>query len=344
MHSHKPHIAVFFGGSAGNHDLSFETGRRVSSSLPRSSYRVIPVHVTSDGAWQVPLGTLPQHGSVDPMLARLWQGVPALPPARALERLLHHPVSAFMTVVRGPGGDDGALHALGETLGIPVAGSGRATSHRTSDKDLLARSVEDLVSTPYSRRFRASVPTDDIVADIEDEFTPPFLVKPVHAEGSVGIMPVTSVDAARAAIDSAKQHGDILIQEEVPGVEVSFTLSEDATGHVHLLPITRIQPVASPFYDHAAKREAGRVHLETADALASTDMEIAAVLARELYDELGCRGLVSIDMILTPAGPELLEINTIPTLTAYTPLLSQLKTAGVHPGVVLDSIVRRTLS
>ncbi|MEK7556494.1 MAG: hypothetical protein AAB538_00785, partial [Patescibacteria group bacterium] len=98
MTKRKPRIAVFFGGEANTRDLSLETGRAVSTYMPRSQYDVIPVHVNEQGEWQVPLGSLPASGSAERAMEMLQAAVPALSPAQALPRLLSREPDAFFTL------------------------------------------------------------------------------------------------------------------------------------------------------------------------------------------------------------------------------------------------------
>lgn len=344
MRSRKLHVAVFFGGTSDNHDLSTETGYWVCQYLPRAQYRVTPVHVTHEGLWQVPLGNLPQSGSVDRMMDMMFQAVPAQPVAAAIERLLRQPVHALMTVIRGAGGDDGALHSLGQTLSIPVVGSGVQTCQQTSDKQSCARRLEDLVSVPLTYRFPHSVPPDDVIETVRTYFVPPVFVKPAAEEGSVGVEAVQHPDELPASINRVRTFGDVLVQERLSGTEMSVSVFKDDQGRIHVLPPTVIVPRKAQFYDSLSKRTEGRVTLHTPQS--SEDHLLAEIyrIAEDVYRELNCRGLVSIDCIVADDTTNVLEVNTIPTLTNLTPLKQQLKVVGMHPNVLLDQLIQGSLA
>lgn len=343
MPKNLPHIVVFFGGTSGSHDLSQETGYWVCNYIPRSKYRVTPVRITTDGQWQVPLGGLPQQGPIDRMVEMLFANVRPVSPTEGLQRLLRHPVRSLMTTLRGKGGDDGAFHTLGATLQIPVVGSDSHTCQQTSLKHVCAQRVEDLVTTPYSLYFRATTPDETIADAVRAVFQPPFFIKPATEEGSVGVQEVHNMDELLPAIRHTKARGDVIVQERLPGTEMTVTVLEDAQGHITVLPPTIVVPNKISFYDHLAKRRAGRVTLHTPDPTTNRIVAQVQNIARDVYQQLGCQGYASLDFIANNDDIDLLEVNTIPTLTTLTPLRHQLKAAQLHPTKMIDDLIAPTL-
>ncbi len=343
MNSKRPRIVVFYGGSAHNFDLSSETGQWVCQYIPREKYDVVPVEITPDGKWKVPLGSLPRSGPIGRMMSMLSQAVQALSPTRAIERLLRQPVQGFMTVVRGRGGDDGSLHSLGQALSVPVVGSPYDTCQVTSNKHMFVKTLGDMVDTPYTERFRPRDSVEATVDDIRDRFMLPLFIKPITEEGSFGVEYIESLDELGAAI--GKQHdSNLIVQERLPGQELSISLTQDSRGKVYALPPTIIVPQKAMFYDHLAKRRSGRARLHTPQATDNPIMVEAATIARDVYDELGCQGLVTIDMVAGEDLVDVLEVNTVPTMTEMTPLKHQLKAAGLHPATLFDHLLGRALN
>ncbi len=339
----RPRVVVFYGGTTSNHDLSSQTGRWVCQYLPREQYDITPVEVTPEGQWKVPLGQLPRRGDVGRIMDMLSEAVRPLPPGKALERLQEsRPADYFFTVVRGVGGDDGALHSLGNILNIPVVGSSYSTSQKTSNKHIFTRAIEDVTATPYSRYYKGTTPVDEIAESIRQNFLPPLFVKTIDEEGSAGIVHVNNFDELIPALQKFVPHHDVLIQEKSEGTEFAVTLYEDQHGSIHTLPPTIIVPQKSVFYDSLSKRLPGRVSLHTPSTLNNPVLEEAKAIARDVYDELGCKGMATVDMVAGDNTVEVLEVNTIPSLSGITPLPHQLKTAGLHPTAFLDSLVRRS--
>ena len=52
-------------------------------------------------------------------------------------------------------------------------------------------------------------------------------------------------------------------------------------------------------------------------------------LSSEIYDILGCRGIVRVDFIITDEGPQFLEINTIPGMTPESIIPQQAAVFGI---------------
>lgn len=344
MSRRKPRIVIFFGGEAGSYDLSEESGYWACQYIPRTKYEITPVRVNPNGQWQVPLGSLPHRGPVKRMMSKIFEAVPIMPAAQGIERLLRKPVDILLTFVRGIGGDDGSLHGLGRTLSIPVAGSSLSVCQQTSDKYICAQRLKEIVASPKMKRFKKTADTEKVVDIIRGLYVPPLFVKPVYEEASIGVEEVNSIDELGAAVHRAQQAGDVLIQKKALGTEINVTLFNDIKGRIHRLPPTIIVPQIASFYDHLAKRRAGRVTLNTPVPSDNIVLKRVQTLASDIYDDLGCEGIVSFDFSVDDQKMQLLEVNTIPTLTTMTPLLQQLKIGHVHPGSLLSQQIDRQLN
>jgi D-alanine--D-alanine ligase len=338
----KPHVVVFFGGTSGNQDLSRESALWFAEYVPRSKYQVTPIEIMGDGTWKVPLGSLPTSGSVTNMMSGLSAAVRALSPAEGLQRLLSRPVQAFMSLVRGKGGDDGATHSLGQTIHVPVVGSPLATAQQTSNKHVFHQVISHITATPHTRLVQAHVPEEEVLQDMADFDQASFFIKPIHHEGSHGIELVTPGTDVAAAVRRARSFGDVIVQEHRPGQELSITIVDGHHGPL-VLPTTIILPQKAAFYDDMAKRRLGRVKLHTPNVPGNTVIAEAEDIAREVYQELGCKGMATIDMIAGDDGIDVLEVNTVPTFTQFTPVIHQMKTAGLHPSHLFDAMLKEAL-
>lgn len=334
---------MFFGGRQDNYDLSLETGRWVSEYAPRGQYDVIPIHVTPDLRWQVPLGNLPRQGGVSRVLEMLMATVPALPIAQALPRLLTREPEVFFTVLRGRGGDDGSIQQLAETVGAAAVGPSAAICLTTSDKKAGAQAIEQLALAPFTTTVAQSRPAMEAAVEVAADFHSAVFIKPAVAEGSSGVRRVEMATELPGAIAAAQEHGDVLVQEARPGKEITVTVYQDQLGNIHVLPPTIIHNLKAPFFDSLAKRRPGRVKLVTGDEQDAV-IRRAAHLAREVYELLGGQGVLTIDMIAHGNNIDVLEVNTVPVASAQTPLTHQLRAAGVHPTTFVDSLVRGALT
>lgn len=344
MTSGKPHVVVFYGGTSGNHDLSQESALWLCEHAPRSEYQITPVEITTEGLWKVPLGSLPVSGKISRMMSMLSQAVRAQEPTSAMQRLLNRPVQAFMSLIRGEGGDDGATHGIGQMLKTPVVGSSLTASQNTSNKYAFHHIISHLTASPHTRYMRSSTPEAEILRTVDDSFMFPLFIKPATQEGSRGIEHVPSVNEILPALRRARSHGDVIIQEQQIGQELSVTVLQGHDGRLYTLPSTLIIPRKAAFYDDMAKRRLGRATLHTAKTPENRIIAEAESIAKDVFQELGCEGVATVDMINGDEGIYVLEVNTVPMFTQFTPLIYQLKAAGLHPGTLFDGLVKQTLN
>ncbi len=335
----RPRIVVFMGGQAEHANTSHESGSWVCQYIPRSKYDVTPVSVTHDGQWKVPMGSLPKSGDTARTIDMLFAATAPQDPKKAMERVLHKPVDSIITLMRGKGGDDGAMHALGDVLGIRVAGSGHHTSQRAYNKHHFAHAVSDIVPTPYAKIVRHTDLQEDLAEDIWSEFIPPFFIKPVHGSGSHGVIRIMQLEELQQALANAQEEKrDILVQEYRPGLELSVTIYSDRSGALRALPPTVITPKLASFYDYHEKQRNAGAQFHNVHATDSFLTQQAQAIAQEVYESMDCKGIATVDMIAHDGAVDVLELNTIPSFHTSSPIHHQLRQASMHPEQLLHSL------
>lgn len=328
----RPRIVVFMGGEDQHANISAQSGKWVCQYIPRSQYDVTPVHVTAKGQWKVPLGTIPRTGDVHRTIDMLTSVTEAQEPTQAMERLFARPVDSIITLLRGKGGDDGAMHSMGDMLRIRVAGSGHATSQTASHKHHFSQAIREISSMPYSRFIPHTIRPEELADELRGELTPPFFIKPNTGAGSHGIMHIQNdTDIARAIRDLTKHPRDVILQEALPGLELAVTVFLDAHGTLHVLPATVITPKGASFYDYHTKNRDNGAHFHPVHESDKSIIEQAEEIARNVYTSLACKGITTIDMIANGNTIDVLELNTIPTFHSASPIHYQLNVAGMHP-------------
>ena len=115
-----------------------------------------------------------------------------------------------------------------------------------------------------------------------------------------------------------------------------------AGGREYLFPVTEIVP-KNEFFDYAAKYTAGMSNEITP---ADITPEVKAELNRmtlDAYKVCRCRGVVRIDFIVTPDGrPYMIEINSIPGMSAGSIVPKQAKAMGMSLGELFDIVLADT--
>jgi D-alanine-D-alanine ligase len=305
-------VAVLKGGRSLERQVSLASGARVEDALERLGHEVTGIDVGGD------------------LLARLREADGEL---------------AFLAL-HGPGGEDGAIQELLEALAIPYTGSGVAASALCSDKVLAKHALRDAgLPTPdwvaFSDMTFRDLGGGEALDTIEKRLEFPLVVKPAAQGSAIGIKFARTRAEVPAAIVAAFSYDPkVLIERFVGGRELAVSVLSSPGGGAEALPIVEALPLDRDFYDFTARYDIGRTHFECPAALDPTVAARVREVALGAYELLGCFGFARVDMILTAEGePQILELNTIPGLTATSTLPQAADAAGIE----FDELVERTI-
>jgi D-alanine-D-alanine ligase len=155
----------------------------------------------------------------------------------------------------------------------------------------------------------------------------PCVIKPVRGGSSIGISIVNKKEELLPALEVAFEIDDEALAERyVKGRELTCGLLE-RDGELLSLPVTEIMPPAGRFFDYEAKYAPGMSREVTPAEISPALAVKIQALARGAFRACGCRGFARVDFIADPGEPVILEINTIPGMTA-TSLLPQAAAAS----------------
>jgi D-alanine-D-alanine ligase len=314
-------IAVLFGGTSDERDVSIASGSQVVKALREAGHEVVPVD-TAKGVLQ---------GADEERL--LGAGVAPLPPARDqldllrngdLTALIRAPelarVDVLFLALHGGTGEDGTLQALLEVAGIPYTGSGPLGSAVAMDKDV------------SKRLFRyAGIPTADWLmapapaAEVRERIGYPCVVKPSKQGSTVGLTVVKRPEQLEAAIAEAFGFDDeVMIERFVPGRELTVPiLGDEALPPGEIFPQGEIFDYASK-YQPGGAREVFPAELPPAQAAELQELGLRAHRALKL------RGYSRVDFRLDAEGRFwCLEANTAPGMTATSLFPQGAAAAGI---------------
>ncbi|HBO44456.1 MAG TPA: D-alanine--D-alanine ligase [Planctomycetaceae bacterium] len=244
---------------------------------------------------------------------------------------LDRPCDIVFPVLHGPFGEDGTLQALLEERTLRYVGSDSAASRRCMDKHLSKQCWNDvgLPTAPW-----VMVSASD--ASAAEAVQPPVVVKPTGEGSSVGVVLADTMEDVRRAVEHALMRFDrILVEKRLTGREVTVGILGD-----RVLPIVEVRP-AKGFYDFEAKYRRNDTEYIVEPDLDQTTVRQLQALALRAYRVLGCRHYGRVDLILdASAGPQLLEINTVPGFTQH----SLLPKAAARVGIGFDALVGTLLA
>jgi D-alanine-D-alanine ligase len=283
-------VAVLFGGSSAEREVSLMSGSRVLAALQRRGIDA--------------------------------QGFD--PATRPLAELAGF--DRVFIALHGRHGEDGTVQGMLELLGIPYTGSGVLACAVGIDK-WRCKLLWQAVGLPIPD-FRLLDATSDFDA-VEAELGLPIFVKPSCEGSSIGVTMVTRPGMLRAAWETAVRHDPVVLAEKaVLGGE--YTVAVLGEGESMLaLPIIKIEP-ATAFYDYEAKytRDDTR-YLCPAGLPAATEQHLRGEALRA-FRILGGRGWGRVDFLMDADGRAyFLEANTAPGMTDHSLVPMAARAAGI---------------
>ena len=246
-----------------------------------------------------------------------------------------------LIIIHGTPGEDGRLQGYLDMMGVPYSSCSMTSSVITFDKVTTKRTVAgrgiNLAREIFLCKGETADP-DEVIA----EFGLPLFIKPNASGSSFGVTKVHTRDEVLPAVEAAfAQSDEVLIEECIEGREMGCGVLI-AGGREYLLPITEIRP-KKEFFDFQAKYEAGYSDEITPAEIAPQTAAELHRLALAAYKACRCRGIVRVDFIVTPEGrPYLIEINTIPGMSAGSIVPKQVRAAGMTLGELYDLIIADT--
>jgi D-alanine-D-alanine ligase len=247
---------------------------------------------------------------------------------------------ACFIALHGGAGEDGRVQAQLARLGVPYTGSGpqacRLAMSKLASKQRFVS--EDVPTPPY-----VLVAADDRLAGIARRVSAlgyPVVLKPDDQGSSVGV--TIARDSAELAIALAKSRrfgGNVLVEPLVVGREFTVAMLDE-----HPLPLIEVVS-PEPVFSYDAKYNSSLTEykfdfvLDDALRAAIDEAAIGAVRA------LGVSGLSRVDVMLGHDGSVwVLEVNTIPGMTARSLAPLAAARAGLDMPALCDHLVQRCLA
>jgi len=192
------------------------------------------------------------------------------------------------------------------------------------------------VPTPKWRLLPHGGPADgsDAAAALGD-FELPCVIKPANEGSSVGVSIVEKREDIAPALAAARSfHGPVIVEDYIAGTEVFVgILNGRVLGSVEVRPATK-------FYDYEAKYKRTDTKYLVPPELPKAVIERTQDVALASYNALGCSGHARPDLRITPSGePFILEVNTLPGMTATSLLPKIAKSIGMDYATLCEEIL-----
>lgn len=248
-------------------------------------------------------------------------------------KLREQRIDVAFPVLHGKWGEDGAVQGLLEYLGIPYAGPSVFAASLTMDKVATLGLLKGAgIPVPRGAVRTREQGLDDLeTIGIE----PPAVVKPVREGSSYGVSIIHDRAELGPALEAALVLDDrVLVEEYIEGPELTVGILEDRA-----LPVVEITP-RHGWFDLAAKYDGCTDYTVPAridDRLAELCQDHALRAARLTGSTESCR----VDFMAGgDRGPRVLEINTIPGMTAHSLLPMAAAAVGIDFGELCERLLR----
>ncbi len=309
--SKKLKIAVIFGGTSQEREVSLKSGQNIYKNLDKKKYHTELVEVTLKNDWL----------------------------KKNLSKLLSSDVA--LLALHGPGGEDGTIQGLLEGLGIKYTGSGVLASALAMDKAKTKRIVasEGILVAPHIVVSKTDFKNNPqkYLKNLKGK----IVIKPNRIGSSIGVtITDRKDDIKKGLVDAFKHDQEVIVEPYVSGRELTVPVFGNKVPQA--LPVIEIVPKGgSEFFDFRAKYNSKFSDEIVPAPIPKKLAENLQMIAMEVHQLLGCRGVTRSDFIVTPKGQiYFLEINTIPGMTENSLVPKSAFAAGISYTKLLDKIIQ----
>ncbi|MCW3465917.1 D-alanine--D-alanine ligase family protein [Chitinophaga nivalis] len=322
-------IAVLFGGTSQERDVSIASGTQVIKALRELGHTVISVDTArgpldaaaEDKLFATSVGDIPPDNAA---LAALGHDL-----HQAISSPLLSDIDVCFLALHGGTGEDGTIQAILSAAGFAFTGSLQLPSGLALDKDLSKR----LFTV-------AGIPTPSwtmVPPNIQDLKLPsafPIVIKPNFQGSTVGLSVVRNEQELFAAVELARQYGaEILLEEYIPGRELSVGVLDNQA-----LSVGEIFLESDIIFDYETKYSGAAKEKFPADIPAAIEQE-AKRLAVAVHQALKLKGYSRSDFRLDKDGQLwCLEVNTLPGMTKTSLFPQSAAAAGIDFSSLCEKI------
>jgi len=305
----KTKIALIFGGTSSEREVSIAGGNAVMEAIDKSVYDIT-----------------------------------CYDPKYDLEKIIHDSknIDAAFVLLHGENGEDGRIQGFLDLLKIPYQGSGVLASalamNKAKCKEIYKANniaaAEDLVFSCFS---------NEIEEKIIQKLGFPVVIKPAVGGSSIALsIAETREDLKTAAENALKESETVLAEQYIKGTEL--TCAVIGNENPEALPVIEIRPKPGHrFFDYEAKYTAGQTDEICPAEIDDETKERVQKISIKAHKIIGCKGYSRTDLILKDNKLYVLETNTIPGMTKNSLFPLAARTAGISFTELIDKLIRLSL-
>lgn len=333
----KKKIVVVMGGPSAEHEISLKTGFQITTNLDKNKYLVSALVISKNKEFWFARNTIGiRQEDIDnftssPFFKGEYKACNSM--------LIWENVSGAFLALHGEFGEDGIFQGYLDTIGVKYTGCGVVSSAVGMHK-ILAKKVFDAsgIATPPYSVFRQG-DNETKIREMIAKHSFPVFVKAPESGSSKLMSRAQNEQELRAAIEElSKKCNSVLVESNIKGDEFSCPVIEKNKELRALLPIYIKPKNTSGYFDYNAKYlgESEEIcppphNKETIELIQSTALAV--------HQALECKGYSRTDIIVRNGVAYVLEINTLPGMTAASLIPKAFETEGGSFSELLDIII-----
>jgi D-alanine-D-alanine ligase len=289
MSSNFGKVAVMFGGTSAERDVSLKSGAAVLKALQNQG---IDAHAFD-------------------------------PKDQDLAALKMQGFSRVFIVLHGRGGEDGTMQGALQLAGLPYTGSGVLGSALAMDKIRckFLFSAHGLPTAPFVVAVKdEAIDHDAVISQLNGK----VMVKPANEGSSIGMSVATSGEELQDALALAFQYDNaVLVEQWIQGREFTVSMLDGQA-----LPVIEMRTPRA-FYDYEAKYQSNSTEYLCPAPLSVEQTTALQQAATAAFKAVDAKVWGRVDAMMDQAGNfYLLEVNTVPGMTEKSLVPMAAKAAG----------------
>ena len=347
-------VAVLFGGSSCENEISILTGVFVLNILDRERYEVFPIYIHTDGG----MYTSPKMTDLNVFREKKYGSFTriffeggvmyAMNAKKGKVRRLAK-LDVALNCCHGGLGEGGGVSAMMEWNSIPLASPDLTTSAVFMDK-CLTKIVMDGLNVPTLDYIRVNEQDYEkrgafLLRRVETRLAYPVIVKPAHLGSSIGIAVAKDEEELKSALSAAFElDSRVLIEPFLKDKKDVNCAAYSMNGEIFVSePEAAFGEGLYTFEEKYVKRTVdGRIHQKGQGrcALNAEIREKIRAYTKTVYKRMGLCGVVRIDFLVSEGKAYLCEVNTVPGSLAYYLFCERVTDARAFFGDLLEEALQ----
>lgn len=342
-------VAVIFGGTNTEHEVSLVSAKGIIENLDKSKYEVLPIKITKENKWISPKEIQASYQAVIPDKI-----ISAEDSIDSIDGVMEdNKIDVVIPVLHGPYGEDGTIQGMLELMRLPYVGCGVTASAVCMDKVIQKNIVESygIQVPPYFWFTKGEWQQDsNLVLDRLfhklNTYPYPLFIKPVNHGSSIGVTKAHNEQELREGIKLALSRDlKVIVEKGVENVRELECAILGTNENPEASVVGEIIP-GNEFYDYDAKYLGDN---SQAIIPAKLDSDLSAQIrntAKQAFRALDCYGLSRVDFLLDSQTGEyyLNELNTFPGFTPISMYPKLWAATGISYPKLLDQLIQLALS